>query len=83
MAFGDALLEGQFSFGEEKIYYASGVNIVRFPAEGTLHAAPVADKAHVGKRASNFELQLHCKPCQIDNAGKIRTARAEVLSEIR
>ena len=56
MAFGDALLEGQFSFGEEKIYYASGVNIVRFPAEGTLHAAPVADKAHVGKRASTFDL---------------------------
>ena len=49
MAFGDALLEGQFSLGEEKIYYASGVNIVRFPAGGTLHAAPVADKAHVGE----------------------------------
>ena len=48
MAFGDALLEGQFSIGEEKIFYASGVNIVRFPAGGTLHAAPIADKAHVG-----------------------------------
>lgn len=49
MAFGDALLEGQFNIGDEKIYYASGVNIVRFPAGGTLHAAPIADKAHVGE----------------------------------
>ena len=48
MAFGDSLLEGQFSIGEEKIYYASGVNIVRFPAGGYLHAAVIADKAHVG-----------------------------------
>ena len=49
IGFGDALLEGQLAVGEEKIYYASGVNIARFPAGGTLHAAQLADKAVVGE----------------------------------
>lgn len=49
IGFGDALLEGQLALGDEKIYYASGVNIVRFPAGGTLHAAQLADKATAGE----------------------------------
>lgn len=48
VAFGDALLEGQLTVADEKIYFASGVNIARFPAGGYLHAAQLADKATVG-----------------------------------
>lgn len=49
IAFGDALLEGQMTIGEEKIYYASGVNIVRFPAKGILHSYQLSDKATAGE----------------------------------
>ena len=49
VGFGDALLEGQLSLSEEKIYFASGVNIARFPAGGALLAAQLADKATVGR----------------------------------
>jgi len=48
ISFGDALLEGQMTIADEKVYYASGVNIVRFPAGGTLLAYQLADKATAG-----------------------------------
>ena len=50
ISFGDALLEGQMTIGDEKIYYASGVNIVRFPAKGVLHSYQLSDKATAGER---------------------------------
>lgn len=49
VAFGDAILEGQVQLEPEKPYYASGANIVRFPAEGHLHSWALADKATEGK----------------------------------
>ena len=49
ISFGDALLEGQMTIADEKIYYASGVNIVRFPVGGTLLAYQLADKATAGE----------------------------------
>lgn len=49
ISFGDALLEGQMTIGDEKIYYASGVNIVRFPAKGVLHSYQLSDKATAGE----------------------------------
>ena len=52
ISFGDALLEGQMTIADEKIYYASGVNIVRFPMGGTLLAYQLADKATAGERPS-------------------------------
>ena len=48
VAFGDAVLEGQATMNGEQIYYASGANIVRFPAGGHLHAVNLADKATAG-----------------------------------
>ena len=48
IAFGDAVLEGQATINGEQLYYASGANIVRFPAGGFLHAASLADKASAG-----------------------------------
>ena len=45
VAFGDAVLEGQLTLSGEKLFYASGANIVRFPAGGYLHSAPLGDKA--------------------------------------
>ena len=54
IAFGDALLEGQLEIAGEKVYYASGVNIARFPAGGYLHAAALMDKATIGKNLSPF-----------------------------
>ena len=48
IAFGDAVLEGQATMDGEQIFYASGANIVRFPAGGYLHAQSLADKAAAG-----------------------------------
>ena len=48
VAFGDAVLEGPLQLLGEKLHYASGTNIVKFPAGGTLHAAALADKAVAG-----------------------------------
>lgn len=48
IAFGDAVLEGPITLEGEKIFYASGANIVKFPANGYLHAAPLSDKASTG-----------------------------------
>ena len=48
IAFGDAILEGQVPLEPDKPYYASGANIVRFPAGGHLHGWQLADKATEG-----------------------------------
>jgi membrane-bound transcription factor site-1 protease len=48
VAFGDAVLEGQATVNGEQLYYASGANIVRFPAGGFLHSASLTDKATAG-----------------------------------
>ena len=48
IAFGDAVLEGQATLDGEQIYYASGANIVNFPAGGYLHAQNLPDKAVTG-----------------------------------
>ena len=48
IAFGDAVLEGPVQLGGAKLHYASGANIVKFPAGGTLHASALADKAVAG-----------------------------------
>ena len=48
IAFGDAILEGQVPLDPDKPYYASGANIVRFPAGGHLHGWQLADKATEG-----------------------------------
>ena len=48
IAFGDAILEGQVPLEPDKPYYASGANIVRFPAGGHLHGWQLADKAAEG-----------------------------------
>lgn len=42
------MLEGPLQLLGEKLHYASGTNIVKFPAGGTLHAANLADKAVAG-----------------------------------
>jgi membrane-bound transcription factor site-1 protease len=48
IAFGDAVLEGQATIDGEQVYYASGANLVRFPAGGYVHALGLADKASTG-----------------------------------
>lgn len=37
IAFGDTILNGPYSIGGERIHYASGTDIVRFPAGGFVH----------------------------------------------
>eukprot|EP00884_Botryococcus_braunii_P003885 jgi/Botrbrau1/13498/Bobra.0082s0091.1 len=54
MAFGDAVLEGQIPWAGEKVQYASGANIVRFPAGGYLHFGPLTDKASKGDARNPF-----------------------------
>lgn len=49
VAFGDAVLEGQATMDGEQVYYASGANIVKFPAGGYLHAQNLGDKAAAGE----------------------------------
>ena len=56
VAFGDAILEGQLVVDTEKLVYASGANIVRFPAGGHLHAAELADKATAGTKPGMYDM---------------------------
>lgn len=56
IAFGDAILEGQVGLDSEKLYYASGANIVRFPARGHVHGFYLADKATSGVFATTILL---------------------------
>lgn len=49
VAFGDMVLEGQLEdFAGDRPWYASGSNIVKWPAAGWLHAAVLGDKASQG-----------------------------------
>lgn len=57
IAFGDAVLEGQAAVDGEQIYYASGANVVRFPAGGYLHAQNLADKAAAGEGSPSHNTQ--------------------------
>lgn len=52
IAFGDAVLEGQATIDGEQVFYASGANLVRFPAGGHLHALALGDKAATGARTT-------------------------------
>lgn len=50
VAFGDMVLEGQLGqFAGDSPWYASGANIVKWPAAGWLHSAVLADKASQGE----------------------------------
>ena len=49
VALGDMVLEGQLpELAGDSPWYASGANIVKWPAAGWLHAAVLADKASAG-----------------------------------
>lgn len=44
MAFGDTVLEGEFKLGRHPMYYASGTNIAKFPADGRVVAVDLKDQ---------------------------------------
>ncbi|XP_019057024.1 PREDICTED: subtilisin-like protease SBT6.1 isoform X2 [Tarenaya hassleriana] len=48
IAFGDKILNGDFSIDGEQSRYASGTDIVRFPAGGYLHSFPLLDSSESG-----------------------------------
>ncbi|KAG5403432.1 hypothetical protein IGI04_009551 [Brassica rapa subsp. trilocularis] len=48
IAFGDKILNGDFSIDGEQSRYASGTNIVRFPAGGFMHSFPLLDSSESG-----------------------------------
>ncbi|XP_078431783.1 SITE-1 protease isoform X2 [Wolffia australiana] len=48
VAFGDKILSGDFSLLEEQTNYASGTDVVRFPAGGYLHGFPLQDSSESG-----------------------------------
>lgn len=58
IAFGDKILNGDFTVEGEQSRYASGTNIVRFPAGGYVHSFPFLDSSDSGNTqsvlASNF-----------------------------
>lgn len=54
IAFGDAVLEGQATIDGEQVFYASGANVVRFPAGGHLHALALGDKAVTGGHSGHL-----------------------------
>jgi membrane-bound transcription factor site-1 protease len=54
VAFGDMVLEGQLpELAGDSPWYASGANIVKWPAAGWLHAAVLTDKATQGAACSS------------------------------
>ncbi|KAJ0745580.1 putative site-1 protease [Helianthus annuus] len=48
IAFGDRILNGDFSLNDELIKYASGTNIVKFPSGGFVHRFPFYDSSESG-----------------------------------
>lgn len=48
IAFGDKILNGEFSIDGEQSRYASGTDIVRFPAGGFVHSFPFLDSSESG-----------------------------------
>lgn len=48
IAFGDKILNGDFSINGEQSRYASGTDIVRFPAGGYAHSFPFLDSSESG-----------------------------------
>ncbi|MFS7982472.1 putative site-1 protease [Helianthus anomalus] len=48
IAFGDRILNGDFSLNDELIKYASGTNIVKFPSGGFVHRFPFYDCSESG-----------------------------------
>ncbi|XVE98166.1 hypothetical protein REPUB_Repub03eG0082400 [Reevesia pubescens] len=52
IAFGDKILNGDFSIDGEQSRYASGTDIVRFPRGGFLHSFPFLDSSESGATQS-------------------------------
>uniref|UniRef100_A0A2P2J411 Uncharacterized protein MANES_16G115100 n=2 Tax=Rhizophora mucronata TaxID=61149 RepID=A0A2P2J411_RHIMU len=48
IAFGDKILNGDFSIDGEQSRYASGTDIVRFPSGGHVHSFPLLDSSESG-----------------------------------
>ncbi|XP_038699806.1 subtilisin-like protease SBT6.1 isoform X2 [Tripterygium wilfordii] len=48
IAFGDKILNGDFSINGEQSRYASGTDIVRFPGDGFVHSFPFLDSSESG-----------------------------------
>ncbi|XP_019106996.1 subtilisin-like protease SBT6.1 isoform X2 [Beta vulgaris subsp. vulgaris] len=48
IAFGDKILNGDFTINGEQSRYASGTNILRFPAGGYTHSFPLLDRSDGG-----------------------------------
>ncbi|KAI3775519.1 hypothetical protein L1987_50098 [Smallanthus sonchifolius] len=48
IAFGDRILNGDFTLNDELIRYASGTNIVKFPSGGYVHSFPFYDSSESG-----------------------------------
>lgn len=48
IAFGDKILNGDFTINGEQSRYASGTNILRFPAGGYVHSFPFLDRSDGG-----------------------------------
>ncbi|XP_052874196.1 subtilisin-like protease SBT6.1 isoform X2 [Gossypium arboreum] len=48
IAFGDKILNGDFSIDDEQSRYASGADIVRFPRGGYVHSFPFLDSSESG-----------------------------------
>ncbi|MBA0853514.1 hypothetical protein Goshw_018522, partial [Gossypium schwendimanii] len=55
IAFGDKILNGDFSIDDEQSRYASGTDIVRFPRGGYVHSFPFLDSSESGA-TQNFLL---------------------------
>ncbi|XP_044464197.1 subtilisin-like protease SBT6.1 isoform X1 [Mangifera indica] len=52
IAFGEKILNGDFSVNGEQSRYASGTNIVRFPGGGYVHSFPLLDTSESGATQS-------------------------------
>ncbi|XP_043807636.1 subtilisin-like protease SBT6.1 isoform X2 [Manihot esculenta] len=52
IAFGDKILNGDFSIDGEQSRYASGTDIVRFPRDGYVHSFPFLDSSESGATQS-------------------------------
>lgn len=71
IAFGDKILNGDFSMNDEQSHYASGTDIVRFPASGYVHRFQFQDSSESGATQNVLQASGTAKVSSLGRATRV------------
>ncbi|XP_078169721.1 SITE-1 protease [Carex rostrata] len=81
IALGGKVLNGDFSMNGEHSHYASGTDIVRFPAGGFLHAFEFQDDSEGGSTQGTLQISSSMKLFSILGLAKVGRGRVSVYGD--